>query len=79
MVKDGRKYQPSLGCAMQSSVTSLAAGDVLELFLDCDNGKLMIYKRGSGEFDSLEGFKGEMYPLFNFTQYSTNECLTLLL
>ena len=79
MVKDGRKYQPSLGCAMQSSVTSLAAGDVLELFLDCDNGKLMIYKRGSGEFDSLEGFKGEMYPLFNFTQYSRNEFVTLLL
>ena len=60
---------------MQSSITSLAVGDALGLFLDCDNGKLMIYKRGSGEFDSLEGFKGEMYPiLLKIAQMSLSHC-----
>ena len=65
VLHNGQKYQPSLGCAMQSSITSLAAGDVLELLLDCDNGKLMIYNQRSGECDSLEGFKGEMFPVFH--------------
>ena len=77
----GQKYQPSLGSAVKSMITSVRTGDVLELFLDCDNGKLMIYNQRSGELDSLEGFKGEMFPLFNFTYgpMFTNESLTLLL
>ena len=81
VLHNGQKYQPSLGCAMQSSITSLAAGDVLELLLDCDNGKLMIYNQRSGECDSLEGFKGEMFPLLNFIYgvFINGETFTLLL
>ena len=79
VLENGQKYQPSLGCAVKSMITSVERGVVLELLLDCDNGKLMIYNQRSGELDSLEGFKGEMFPLFNFKNSLRSESWTLLL
>ena len=81
VVKAGQKYKPPLRYAVRSSITSVATGDVLELLLDCDNGKLMIYNQRSGECDSLEGFKGEMFPLLNFIYgvFINGETFTLLL
>ena len=57
------KYQPSLG-VQESLLTHVTIGDIIEVYLDCDNNRLSMYNQNTGQSDTWDEVNGEVFPVF---------------
>ena len=50
-----------------SMIDNVITGDIIEFYLDCENGTLKIYNRRTRQSDTLDGVKGDVIPVFRMT------------
>ena len=63
--------------SQKSKVTVCSSGDIIEFYLDCDNGTLRMYNQGTNEFDTWKGVNGIVRPMFQMG--SCNQQVSLVL
>ncbi|XP_078379056.1 uncharacterized protein LOC144662176 isoform X2 [Oculina patagonica] len=51
----------------RSMITDCASNDIIEMYLDCDAGTLMIYSQRTEESDIWHGVRGGVCPVFHMT------------
>ena len=56
------RYQPS--GSVDSTMTVFRGSNAIEMYLDCDNNKLIIYNQTTRQSDTWEGILGEVFPVF---------------
>ena len=54
----GNKWEP-LNQLQKSKMTACRSGNIIEFYLDCDNGTLKMYNQGTKEFDTWYGVNGQ--------------------
>ena len=59
----GNKWEP-LNQLQKSTMTACRSGNIIEFYLDCDNGTLKMYNQGTKEFDTWYGVNGIVRPMF---------------
>jgi len=50
-----------------SMINNVMTGDIIEFYLDCENGTLKIYNPRTRQSDTLDGVKGDVIPVFRMT------------
>ena len=70
----GHKNEPLSQC-QQSTITNCNNNDVIEFYLDCDNGTLMMYNQCTRQLDTWRRIQGEVHPMFAL--YSIGDQVTL--
>ena len=65
----GNKWEP-LNQLQRSTMTACSSGDIIEFYLDCDNGTLKMYNQGTKEFDTWYGVNGIVRPMFQMGGYN---------
>ena len=51
-----------------SNITDCVSGDIIEMYLDCKNGTLMMYNQRTKESDIWHGVEGNVFPVFHMTK-----------
>jgi len=51
----------------ESTITDCASGDIIEFYLDCENGALMMYNSRTKQSDTLDGVEGNVVPVFGMS------------
>ena len=72
----GNKWEP-LNQLQKSTMTACRSGNIIEFYLDCDNGTLKMYNQGTKEFDTWYGVNGIVRPMFQMG--SCNQRVSLVL
>ena len=65
----GNKWEP-LNQLQKSTMTACSSGNIIEFYLDCDNGTLKMYNQGTKEFDTWYGVNGIVRPMFQMGGYN---------
>ena len=65
----GNKWEP-LNQLQKSKMTACRSGNIIEFYLDCDNGTLKMYNQGTKEFDTWYGVNGIVRPMFQMGGYN---------
>ena len=65
----GNKCEP-LNQLQRSTMTACRSGNIIEFYLDCDNGTLKMYNQGTKEFDTWYGVNGIVRPMFQMGGYN---------
>ena len=65
----GNKCEP-LNQLQRSTMTACSSGNIIEFYLDCDNGTLKMYNQGTKEFDTWYGVNGIVRPMFQMGGYN---------
>ena len=65
----GNKWEP-LNQLQKSTMTACSSGNIIEFYLDCDNGTLKMYNQGTKEFDTWYGVNGIVRPMFQMAGYN---------
>ena len=73
----GKKYQPDMYEACDSSLGNVKTNDVFELYLDCNKSKLTILNQRTNQQDTLYGFKDEVFPVFHIWRAGTTIFLVM--
>ena len=61
------KHLSSSSNVQKSSITNFASKDVIEMYLDCDNGTLMMYNQRTKQSDIWDGVNKGVSPVFHMT------------
>ena len=51
----------------ESTITDCASGDIIEMYLDCENGTFMMHNSRTKQSDTVNGVEGEVLPVFCMT------------
>ena len=65
----GNKCEP-FNQLQRSTMTAFSSGNIIEFYLDCDNGTLKMYNQGTKEFDTWYGVNGIVRPMFQMGGYN---------
>ncbi|XP_022809987.1 uncharacterized protein LOC111347005 [Stylophora pistillata] len=60
-----------------STITDFESNDIVEMYLDCDKGTLIIYNQRTKESDIWHGIAGDTCPVFHMTSHGDQVSLLL--
>ncbi len=61
------KHLSSSSNVQKSSITNCESNDIIEMYLDCANGTLMMYNQRTKQSDTWDGVTGGVCPVFEMT------------
>ena len=51
----------------ESTITDCVSGDIIEFYLDCENGTLVMHNLRTEQWEALDGVEGNVVPVFRST------------